>query len=235
MAYAIAQLLYSLVLFIQYSRLAEGTMKEYFKFSKISEEEFPQSLFIKEHLSDMNEFSRICALKFILTEGEKIVITYLTAANSSGELASQAAELSLISNLISIVCRFILHPLEEIALNLFAKFKMSDSKVNIQENQKVIETLTKYLAGVLGVGVSAIIFSRYCSGQFLLLVYSEKWATETATEFMKAYCIYLCLMALNGMSEAFAYGLANQEVLRKLQGMLLFNSCIYVAAVVFLT
>ena len=182
----------------------------------------------------MNEFSRICALKFILTEGEKIVITYLTESNSSGGLAAQAAELSLISNLISIVCRFILHPMEEIALNFFGKFKIT-GKVDIEECKKVIDTLAMYLAGVLGVGVSAIMFSRFCSHQFLLLVYSEKWATESANEFMKAYCIYLGLMAINGMAEAFAYGLSNQEVLRKLQGMLMFNSCVYVAAVVVLT
>ena len=35
------------------------------------------------------------------------------------------------------------------------------------------------------------------------------------------------------MSEAFAYGLANQKVLESLQGLLIYNSIIYVMAVLF--
>ena len=42
-------------------------------------------------------------------------------------------------------------------------------------------------------------------------------------------------MAVNGMAEAFAYGLANQSVLNKLQGMLVFNSVLYIGAVVILS
>lgn len=50
---------------------------------------------------------------------------------------------------------------------------------------------------------------------------------------MRAYCVNLTFMALNGMSEAFAYGLANQKVLESLQGLLIYNSVIYVLAVLF--
>ena len=52
---------------------------------------------------------------------------------------------------------------------------------------------------------------------------------------MRAYCVNLLFMALNGMAEAFAYGLANQKVLESLQGLLIYNSVIYVLAVVFLS
>jgi len=50
-------------------------------------------------------------LKFLLTEGEKIVIFYFTngqgQAENGGEAIREAAEFGLISSLISIVCRFI--------------------------------------------------------------------------------------------------------------------------------
>lgn len=111
--------------------------------------------------------------------------------------------------MISIVCRFIFNPLEEIALNLFSKFTK-------EEKNKLIDVLAQYLAGVIGIGICAVVFSQANSFKFLTLVYSSKWATDSSVEFMKAYCIYLLFMALNGISEAFAYGLANEEVLHKL-------------------
>ena len=88
---------------------------------------------------------------------------------------------------------------------------------------------------MLGIGICAITFSQGCSREFIYLVYSEKWATESTISIMKAYCIYLMFMSLNGMSEAFAYGLANQKVLNQLQGLLFFNSLLYIGAVVLLS
>ena len=72
------------------------------------------------------------------------------------------------------------------------------------------------MSGMLGIGVCAIMFSQLCSSQFILLLYSEAWATPTTSQIMRAYCIYLMFMAVNGMAEAFAYGLANQSVLTTL-------------------
>jgi oligosaccharide translocation protein RFT1 len=157
-----------------------------------------------EDEEDLNHFTRICLLKFFLSEGEKIMISYMALASSG--ISDEAAELALISNLISIVCRFIFHPLEEVGLNLFAK---------LEETQST-DVLAKYLAGVVGIGVSAAVFAEINAMEFLQLIYTDKWATESTCGFMRAYCRYLIFMALNGMSEAFAYGRANQTVLLSL-------------------
>lgn len=103
------------------------------------------------------------------------------------------------------------------------------------ESGNVIDILTQYLAGMLGIGTCAIVFSQVCSKQFLLLVYSSTWTTPSCVAIMQGYCIYLMFMSLNGMAEAFAYGLANSTVLSKLQGMLMFNSILYVGSVVVLS
>ena len=87
------------------------------------------------------------------------------------------------------------------------------------------------MAGMMGIGVSAIVFSQLCSYQFIFLCFSEKWATASAAKIMKAYCVYLFFMSLNGMSEAFAYGMADQKVLKQLQGLLVVNSVIYISCV----
>jgi len=69
--------------------------------------------------------------------------------------------------------------------------------------------LQQYMAAMMGVGVCAITFSQVCSYKFILLVYSSTWATPSTVLIMKAYCFYLIFMSMNGMAEAFAYGLAN--------------------------
>ena len=181
---------------------------------------------LNSHRKDLWDFSKVCALKFIVSEGEKIMIFYLTGNQDETDPVTiqQAAELGLISNLISIICRFVFQPLEEIAYNMFSKFKG-------KESSDATDILVKNMAGMMGIGVSAIIFSQFCSNNFILVAFSSQWATPSATKIMKSYCVYLFFMSLNGMSEAFAYGLANQKVLTQLQGLLVFNSVLYITAV----
>lgn len=92
--------------------------------------------------------------------------------------------------------------------------------------------LAQYLGITLGIGFCAITFSSVCAKDFILVLYSSAWATENTVLMMKAQCLCLVFMSLNGMAEAFAYGLANKQVLTKLQGLLVVNSVIYVVSVV---
>jgi len=163
-----------------------------------------------------------------------------TVSESKGKsLLHVAAEFGLISNLISLVCRFIFRPIEEISYNLFAKFKQEETSDGVKKQLKekdrdeIVKILSQYLGGVMGIGISAIIFSQFCAEDFIFLLYSEKWATHSAADIMKAYCVSLFFMSMNGMTEAFAYGLANKDVLTKLQGIMLINSVVYVIAVAY--
>ena len=153
-----------------------------------------------------------------------MAIFYQTNATNESKgkaLLHVAAEFGLISNLISLVCRFIFRPIEEISYNLFAKFKQEEADgdnkaLKEKDRDEIVKILSQYLGGVMGIGISAIIFSQFCAFDFIYLLYSEKWATPSAAEIMKAYCISLFFMSMNGMTEAFAYGLANKDVLNKL-------------------
>ena len=90
----------------------------------------------------------------------------------------------------------------------------ADEKAN--DFKEALKNLAQYLAIMTGVSVCAIIFSQVCSYKFILLVFSSTWATESAVNIMKAYCVLLLFMALNGISEAFAYGTSNQKALNTL-------------------
>ena len=94
-----------------------------------------------------------------------------------------AAEFGLISNLISLVCRFIFRPIEEISYNLFAKFKQEETSDGVKkqlkekDREEIVKILSQYLGGVMGIGISAIIFSQFCAEDFIFLLYSEKLAS----------------------------------------------------------
>ena len=202
---------------------------------------------LPQQIADLYNFARICVLKFVVTEGEKLMIFYFTANKDAKDprMMQEAAELGLVANLISIVCRFIFQPLEEIAFNVFSKLQRSEapkepssakeSKDGVDESEpdskpdEAVRILVQYMAAMLGIGACAIMFSQVCSEQFIHLAFSKRWATPSTVRIMQAYCGYLLFMAANGMSEAFAYGLANEAVLLKLQGLMIINAALYTA------
>ena len=155
MAYSLAQIAYSLCLLFIFARVSDLRMEQFKVVPIRSKKGILSNYLTVEDEEDLNHFTRICLLKFFLSEGEKIMISYMSFAGSG--INDEAAELALISNLISIVCRFIFHPLEEVGLNLFAKL----------EEVQSIDVLAKYLAGVLGIGVSAAVFAQMNAMEFL--------------------------------------------------------------------
>eukprot|EP00347_Sterkiella_histriomuscorum_P023319 403335106 len=156
------------------------------------------------------------------------------------------AEFGLISNLISIVCRFVFQPIEEMAFNLFSKFKKQSENIDDGKDQKLEEqsdskvqdplyVLAKITQFLCFIGFGMIIFGIFFSRMFIRIVYTEKWATESAHQIMIAYCIYTLFMAINGVTEAFTYAKASSQVLRQLQKGLVLTSIVYVLASILLS
>lgn len=121
--------------------------------------------------------------------------------------------------MISIVCRFVFQPIEEIAFNLFSKYNKQQEGERSSLN--VLAKIAQFLA-VIGLGM--IIFGFLFARLFIRIVYTEKWATDSAVEIMRAYCLYTCFMAINGVSEAYIYAKADKGTLRKLQITLFLTS-----------
>ena len=91
------------------------------------------------------------------------------------------AEFGLISNLISIVCRFVFQPIEEIAFNLFTKYHSTTSQENLKEDNKItrpLYILAKISQFLSIIGFGMIIFGIFFARIFIKIVYTEKWATD---------------------------------------------------------
>lgn len=91
-AYALGQLLYSVTLFCLYRALVDNGILKYFTLEPIphqltasdsKERHWLSGYVLSEHWTDLVEFSKVCLIKFVLTEGEKLAIFYMTSASSN--------------------------------------------------------------------------------------------------------------------------------------------------------
>jgi hypothetical protein len=73
LAFALAQIVYCMMLFCLYLYLfrKEENLNELFSIKKIEDNKMRV---LPEHKSDLKEFTLVCIVKFVLTEGEKFII-----------------------------------------------------------------------------------------------------------------------------------------------------------------
>eukprot|EP00762_Andalucia_godoyi_P000716 ANDGO_05261.mRNA.1 Oligosaccharide translocation protein RFT1 len=141
-------------------------------------------------------FSVQTLLKYLLQEGERIMLAALATAD-------EQAVYSLAANLASLVARTILQPAEEMSYSLFSSFERhADPKVLLSRLHDcvLISLNVSYLFAGIG-----LFFSL--PGIFML--YGTKWAYGTSAPSVVAlYLFYILPMSLNGMLEAFVHARA---------------------------
>lgn len=120
------------------------------------------------------------------------------------------------SNFLGLIIQLLFAPAEETALILFSSRKAPD-----------LNALSHWLQIMLSLGTLTIVGSQIAGWQAITLLYSDKWASQTSVELLQAYAVHVFCCALNGMSEAYINAKADSETLKKLRGLLVFNSFLY--------
>lgn len=170
--------------------------------------------------------------KHFLTEGDRIILTTLAQSYDQGIYAMAQAYGGIVS-------RLLFQPMEENARLLFSrqhraimeqqqhqKDGISPAAVHLQERQhlttaakdKLEDTFCLLVKLVLYISLLSCIASNYTSILLRVLAGSQ-WTTtaHTATTtnspsaVLSAFCYYTSLLALNGMTEAFVYGVVTQS------------------------
>lgn len=85
------------------------------------------------------------------------------------------------------------------------------------------------------IGTGGFIFAKMCGKHFIFIVYSDRWASESCENLLQAYCLYCVFMALNGISEAYAFSKGTEATLKKLRWLMVVNSVGYIALSYFLS
>jgi len=148
-------------------------------------------------------------LKHILTEGDRIVLSALVGSYDAGVYA-------MASSYGGIASRLIFQPLEENGRLLFSNHHASvmekDRSMSscIQMIKKLETIYCNLIKLALYVGFVFATFGSNYTSVLLRILAGKTWGmNREAVNTLSAFCMYTALLALNGMTEAFVYGVAH--------------------------
>jgi oligosaccharide translocation protein RFT1 len=137
-------------------------------------------------------------LKFLLTEGDRILLSLLAGRYDQGVYALGNAYGGL-------AARLLLQPIEETARLLFRQQSTQDDPLLSQQRSYIVAVKT-----VLYVGLIFCCLAVNYTYILLNLLAGRYWGSHTeAVAVLSGFCVYTAFLAGNGMTEAFVYGVAN--------------------------
>ena len=166
------------------------------------------------------------SVKYILTQGDAILISMLTSLSEQGAFA-------IASNYGSLVTRMLFQPIEESGRNLFSKLCNVPEKPNTTNgassteptgNKNDIAKAKNILRQILKlyslISLFAFSIGPRIAPLALALIAGKRWAETNAGDILSTYCYYIPFLAFNGITEAFVSAVATGEDLRR-QSMLM--------------
>ena len=140
----------------------------------------------------------IAIVKFFLTEGEKIFLTWMSFSNT------EKGVFSLVSNLCGIICRMFFLPIEEISHLVFVK------PLSKNESQQGVKSIIRIMWIV---GLIIAVYTQIYSKAIIEILYGKNWERTNASQALATYAWYVLVMGLNGVTEAISSGISNLEQL----------------------
>ncbi|KAI9014343.1 Rft protein-domain-containing protein [Phycomyces nitens] len=163
-------------------------------------------------------------LKHVLTEGDKMLITALSTDENQGVYA-------FVVNYGSLVVRILFQPLEETGRTLFSKVL----SISPDQKESAITTVTDVLVVIIRfhvlLGLLFVCFATNYTSTLIDLLVGKEWSTvRNAPQVLSAYCLYVPMMGINGITEAFVQSAASSsDLTRQSYAMIGFSICFILA------
>ncbi|KAF2687960.1 Rft-1-domain-containing protein [Lentithecium fluviatile CBS 122367] len=159
------------------------------------------------------------SLKYVLTQGDSLLITSLVSLADQGAYA-------LASNYGGLIARMLFQPVEESSRNLFAKLCADSQPITpetqpaeLQSQKESLGQAAKILTMILRlyaiISIFAITVGPPLAPVLLSIVAGKKWSSTSASTVLQTYCYYIPFLALNGVTEAFVAAVASTSDLHK--------------------
>lgn len=149
------------------------------------------------------------SFKYILTQGDSILITALASLSDQGAYA-------LASNYGGLIARMLFQPIEESSRNLMANLCSPNSSTGkptgtgLAEAKRLLQTVLKLYNLI---GLVAIVIGPSIAPVLLRIVAGARWADTEAGSVLSLYCYYIPFLAINGLTEAFVAAVASSSEL----------------------
>ncbi|KAJ3397256.1 Oligosaccharide translocation protein rft1 [Lobulomyces angularis] len=193
----------------------------YFLPSLILEE--GKSYFFDANLLTLSEtFIKQSVLKHLLTEGDKFLLLKLNV------ISDQKGAYGFVYNLGSLVARIIFNPLEETMRLYFSKTLTCVTNVTKNDINFTKDLLKTLLHFQLLFGSFFIFFGINYSTVLVLILGGNHWVATDAPKILKYFCLYVPVMGLNGITEAFLQGVGDENALHSQNNFLIFNAIFFV-------
>ncbi|KAI1430611.1 Rft-1-domain-containing protein [Xylaria sp. CBS 124048] len=158
-------------------------------------------------------------VKHILTQGDTFLVSILSDANSQGVYA-------LANNYGSLLARLVFQPIEESSRNYFSKLLSSSSssssseasggknerqttaRTEIHQARTGFQAVLKFYV-LLSIGVVTI--GPYAAPLLVQIVAGPQWSRTGAGGVLARYCLFIPLLAINGITEAFVSSVATKS------------------------
>lgn len=145
-------------------------------------------------------------LKHILTEADKIVLSLARSSFDQGIFA-------VANNYASLVVRIFFLPLEDSARVAFSKFaiNLESTRETRQNRQAILESQDLFVLLMRVVGAVGVLFPIFGPSYVSLAVrlcMGSMWQGPEIEKTLKAFCYYIFVLGLNGISEAYYYVIA---------------------------
>jgi len=167
-------------------------------------------------------------MKQILTEGERYLMTFLDLLS-----LSQQGIYDVVSNLGSLAARFVFRPVEESCYFFFSQQWQrgkSWEKQDPEMREKVRIGLERILRLMLLVGLVVLGFG-FSYSDLLLRLYGggAHLAVDGGTDLLRAQCLLISFLAVNGVTECFARSVMTEIEISAFNKQLVILSCAYLA------
>ncbi|KAI0388655.1 Rft-1-domain-containing protein [Xylariaceae sp. FL0594] len=180
-------------------------------------------------------------VKHVLTQGDTFLVSILSDPRSQGVYA-------LANNYGSLLARLVFQPIEESSRNYFSKLLSSPSDIgdnkkdkgedgidtlNTGTVQKARADLQALLKFYVLLSIVVVSVGPYAAPLLVQIVAGPRWSGSGTGAVLARYCLYIPLLAVNGVAEAFVSSVATKsEVHRQSLWMGLFSLAFAVAGFV---